>query len=327
MNRFCALILCGLAAVASTIALAHEVRPAYLEIHETGPEQYSVLWKRPARGNAVAKIYVKLPQVCQDDSPRASYGVAGATVQRWSASCAGGLAGQKIQIVGLEKTLIETIMRFERRNGATQTLRLMSGQNSFVAAKPSSFSEVAGVYILLGFEHILLGFDHLCFVLALLLLIADVRRLIWSITAFTVAHSLTLTAATLGYVTTPSGPVEALIAFSIVLVAAEVVSIGRGEVSITARYPWTVAFGFGLLHGLGFAGALSKTGLPNDAIPTALLFFNVGVELGQLAFVAGTLVLFAAVRRIDTRVKMAIAYAIGVIAAYWSIERTVGVIM
>jgi HupE/UreJ protein len=309
---------------------AHEVRPAYLEIRETGPEQYDILWKTPARGDATIRLAVVLPETCAETVPPVSTNDGAANASRWSVKCEGGLAGQEVRIAGLERTLVETIARFERSGGAAQSVRLMGGTTSFMVAEPSTILGVAAVYGVLGIDHILLGFDHLCFVLALLLLIDNVRKLIWTITAFTVAHSITLAAATLGYISAPSGPIEALIALSIALVAAEVVAKHRGQPSPTAERPWLIAFGFGLLHGLGFAGALSETGLPDDAIPVALLFFNIGVEIGQLAFVA-VLLAIAAVARwfIPGRMPQAataVAFAIGTLAAFWTIERVAGII-
>ena len=195
--------------------------------------------------------------------------------------------------------------------------------------------EVATTYLRLGVEHILFGFDHLLFVLALVILVRDWRRVLVTVTAFTVAHSLTLGAATLGFVSVPGPPVEAAIALSIVLVAVEIINARRGTPSLAARWPWLVAFCFGLLHGFGFAGALSQVGLPHHAIPLALLFFNLGVEIGQLAFVGAVLTaswMFRcaaairfeppAVERIVNRLDVIAVYAIGSIAAYWLIERT-----
>lgn len=309
---------------------AHEVRPAYLEIRETAPETYDVLWKVPARGDAVLALEVRLPAVCRRIAPAERTGNAAAMVERWRMTCEGGLAGGEVVIDGLERTMIETIVRYERLDGQSQTARLMPGEAAFVADRPSTALGVARVYLPLGVDHILFGFDHLCFVLALIMLIGDLRRLVWTITAFTAAHSITLAAATLGWVSVPSGPVEAMIAFSIVLVAAEAVAVRRGHPGPTARRPWLVAFAFGLLHGLGFAGALSETGLPGDAIPLALLFFNIGVELGQIAFVLAVVAAMAALSAASVRwpgwARLAPAYAVGVLAAFWTIERTVGLV-
>jgi len=189
-----------------------------------------------------------------------------------------------------------------------------------------TWSVVASTYSLLGIEHILLGVDHLLFVLALLLLVANLRTLFWTITAFTLAHSLTLAAATLGWVHVPQQPVEAIIALSILLVATEIVHWRQGRVGVTRRWPWLVAFTFGLLHGFGFAGALSEIGLPEHAIPVALLFFNLGVEAGQLIFIAASLILWAGLRKLSLpqwawRVPV---YAIGSMSAFWVIDRITG---
>ena len=178
-------------------------------------------------------------------------------------------------------------------------------------------------YFLLGVEHILLGIDHLLFVLALLLLVPGLRMLFWTITSFTLAHSVTLAAATLGFVNFPSRPVEAIIALSILFVASEIIRWRQGHPGISRRWPWLVAFVFGLLHGFGFAGALSEIGLPEHAIPLALLFFNLGVEAGQLLFIAGVLLIWLFLKRLnwpEWSWRMP-AYAIGTVAAFWTIER------
>ena len=323
------LIVC-LQLLFASLALGHEVRPAYFEIRETDAAQYDILWKTPARGDATIRLEVQLPDTCTDVSPRSIVNDGAAQAVRWRVKCDGGLAGQNISIDGLDTTMVEAIVRYERANGATQSVRLMAGEASFVVDKPSTVWGVASVYLPLGVDHILLGFDHLCFVLVLLLLIKDVRRLIWSITAFTVAHSITLAAASLGWVTAPSGPIEALIAFSIAVVAAEVVGVNRGEDIPGSSQPWIIAFAFGLLHGFGFAGALSETGLPADAVPSALLFFNVGVEVGQLVFVACVLAIGLLIRRAWPKLILpastATAYAVGALAAYWTIDRVVSIV-
>ena len=233
--------------------------------------------------------------------------------------------------------MTDVLVRIEDRSGATQTERLTPTKHSFVLKGTASAGEVAITYLFLGIEHILLGFDHLLFVLALVILVRDWRRVAITVTAFTVAHSITLAAATLGFVHVPGPPVEATIALSIMLVAAEIVNARRGQPSLTARWPWLVAFAFGLLHGFGFAGALSEVGLPQHAIPLALLFFNLGVEVGQLAFVAGVMTLawavqWLAARRFEpaqvqqafARFDVAAAYVIGAPATFWLIERTSG---
>jgi len=310
-------------------AVAHEVRPAYLEIRESRPERYEILWKTPARGRATIRLDVLLPETCSDLVPKSVVNDGTAQAVRWRVHCDGGLAGREIRIEGLDQTLVEAIVRFERRDGASQSVRLMEGESSFVVDKPSTLWSVANVYVPLGIDHILLGLDHLCFVLALLLLIRDMRRLVWSITAFTIAHSITLAVATLGYVSAPSGPIEALIAFSIAVVAAEVIAVNRGQNVPGSGRPWIIAFGFGLLHGFGFAGALSETGLPADAVPLALLFFNVGVEIGQLLFVGVVMIVAASLKRLQPKAVLpastTVAYLIGILSAYWTLERAVSI--
>ncbi len=221
--------------------------------------------------------------------------------------------------------MTDVLVRLERADGTTQVTRLSPSEPSFVVEAAPSAMQVAGTYLGLGVEHILLGIDHLLFVLALLILVEGTRRLVATITAFTVAHSLTLGAATLGFVHVPQTPVEAIIALSIVFVATEIVRSRHGSPGLTQRWPWIVAFTFGLLHGFGFAGALTEIGLPAQAVPLALLFFNVGVELGQLAFIAAVALVMVAARRLALpqpawawRVP---AYGIGALAAYWTIER------
>ena len=307
------------------LARAHEVRPGYLELRQTGPEIYDVFWKVPARGDLRLGLYVRLPENCQPITPIARYGMQGAFLERWTIRCAGMLAGRTVAIEGLSTTLTDVLVRVEQSDGTTQVERLTPDSSSVIVQAAPSQAQVAGTYLRLGIEHILGGIDHLLFVLALLLIVKGRWLLLKTITAFTVAHSVTLAVATLGFVHVPQQPVEAVIALSIVFVAAEIVRVRSGQTGLTQRWPWVIAFTFGLLHGFGFAGALSEIGLPQQAIPLALLFFNVGVELGQLLFVAGVMVLGALVRRIvvplPTWAIQLPAYGIGAVAAFWTIER------
>jgi hydrogenase/urease accessory protein HupE len=219
----------------------------------------------------------------------------------------------------------DVIARVERLDGSSQVEALPADKTEFVVRPPAGKAEVAWSYLLLGVEHILGGIDHLLFVLALLLIVRGGKRIIATITAFTVAHSITLVSATMGWMTVPGPPVEAIIALSIVFVAAEVMHGVRGRPGLTARAPWLVAFSFGLLHGFGFAGALAEVGLPQNAIPIALLMFNVGVEIGQLLFVAAMMLLGTTLARLKLSQQAwqlpAAAYGIGCIAAFWTIER------
>ncbi len=317
-----------LLAVLTTTLQAHEVRPGYLALNQTGPESYDVLWKVPAKGGLRLSLQAELPDTCRSPLPHSSRFVGGAFTERWSVSCSGGLTGKTIAIDGLTGTMTDVLVRIERSDGTTQVTRLTPTEPRFVVeALPSSF-QVAGTYLSLGVEHILFGIDHLLFVLALLILVEGRRRLVGTITAFTLAHSLTLAAATLGFVNVPQTPVEAIIALSIVFVASEIVHARQGSPGLTQRAPWIVAFTFGLLHGFGFAGALTEIGLPAQAIPVALLFFNVGVELGQLLFIAGVGLIVVAAKRLEFRPPVwgwrVPAYGIGAVAAFWAIERIAG---
>jgi len=318
-------------------ARADELRPGYLELRQTTPDTYSLLFKIPARGEGLRlAIYVKLPEGTRDvGPPRISFG-EGAYVERRTIRRDGGLTGHAVSIDGLSATSTDVLVRVERLAGAIQTERLSPTKTAFVVQATPGAGEVAATYLRLGIEHILFGFDHLLFVLALVILVRDWRRVAVTVTAFTLAHSITLAAATLGFVHVPSPPVEATIALSIVLVAVEIVNAPHGKPSLTARLPWLVAFSFGLLHGFGFAGALAEVGLPQHAIPVALLFFNVGVEIGQLVFVSAVLSSIWLLRQVASklwetsfvarafdRLDATIAYGIGVVAAYWLVERTV----
>ena len=279
-------------------------------------------------------LYLSLPEGTQDvTAPRALFS-SGAFVERRTVRHAGGLAGKSIAVEGLSATFTDVLVRIEDLAGITQTERLTPTTASFTVKATPGTGEVAVAYLRLGIEHILGGVDHLLFVLALIILVGGWRRVVITVTAFTIAHSITLAAATLGFVNVPARPVEAMIALSIVLVAAEIVNARRGRPSLTARWPWLVAFAFGLLHGFGFAGALSEVGLPQHAVPLALLFFNLGVEIGQLAFVALVMVLaWGLPRAMDglalpgrdwmrAHAAVAAAYLVGALAAYWLIDRT-----
>ena len=335
MKRFL-ILFAVLGVLIAQPARPDELRPGYLELRQTAPGTYSLLFKIPARGeNLRLAIYLNLPEGTQDvGPPRASFS-DGAYVERRTIRRDGGLSGRAVTVEGLSATSTDVLVRVESLAGAIQTERLSPTRTAFVIQATPGAGEVAATYLRLGIEHILFGFDHLLFVLALVILVREWRRVAVTVTAFTIAHSITLAAATLGFVNVPGPPVEATIALSIVLVSVEILNARRGKPSLTARLPWLVAFSFGLLHGFGFAGALAEVGLPQHAIPVALLFFNVGVETGQLVFVAALLSLIwllryaasqllaaALVKRAFDRLDVTIAYGIGVVAAYWLIERT-----
>ena len=318
----------GLLCLLATPTQAHEMRPGYLEITEVTPAAYTVLWKVPMRGDLRLQLDPKFPDSCSDAVPPAARSAGGALITNWTIRCDDGLADQSIAITGLENTLTDVLVRVQHLEGATQTTRITPREPSFTVTGSPSKLALSATYLWLGIEHILLGIDHLLFVFALLLIVSGVRRLIWTITAFTLAHSITLAGATLGYVHVPQQPVEAIIALSILFLATEIVHSRRGRPGYAERWPWLVAFIFGLLHGFGFAGALAEVGLPEHAIPFALVFFNVGVELGQLAFVAVVLSLTWLIHKFKAfplqPAEMVTTYIIGGVAAYWTIERVTG---
>jgi hypothetical protein len=249
--------------------------------------------------------------------------------ERREVVCEGGLAGRKVSIKGLTRVRTDVLVRVDYMNGGTESLRATPAAPRVTLAGQRNLFQVAATYLALGVEHILLGIDHLLFVVTLLLLVSGWRPLLGTVTAFTVAHSITLAGATLGLVSAPSALIESLIALSIVVVAAEVILLHRGEAGIAIERPWLIAFAFGLLHGFGFAGALSAVGLPSEAVPAALLFFNLGVEAGQLLFItalllgARVLAMLGAASAIAWRPFM--AYGIGTMAAFWAIERTAAI--
>lgn len=310
-------------------AHAHEVRPAYLEVKETAPGQFSVLWRTPVLAGMRLPVALKLPDGVSDVKDRTTQELTDSLLERrWVDAGPNGLAGKRIEFPGLQLTITDVLVRIEMLDGRTWSTLVRPSQAWIeIAATPSGW-EVAGTYLRLGIEHILGGVDHLLFVLALVLLVKGWKRLVGTITAFTVAHSITLAAATLGWVQMPGPPVEACIALSILLVAAELLR-AHDRASLALRWPWLMAFAFGLLHGLGFAGALREIGLPQQAIPLALFFFNVGVELGQLLFIAAVLAFAASARRIARRIAThppawawrVPPYAIGGVAGFWLIQR------
>ncbi len=339
MIRSCLLMLATVLAISlAGNASAHEVRPGYLALRQTDAVTYSVLWKVPAIGDRRLSIHPKFPENCTPIAEPVKFEAAGSYNERATLSCKGGIVGGTIAIDGLAATVTDVIVRLSRMDNSVQTVRLTPSAPSFIVETVPGQWEVAATYLKLGVEHILLGIDHLLFVLALLILVKGWRRLVGTITAFTIAHSITLAAATLGFVQVPRPPVEAVIALSIVFVAGEIIHRRQGRPGLTERWPWVVAFIFGLLHGLGFASALNEVGLPQHAIPVALLFFNVGVEIGQLFFIGCILTMIACAvlmaksqnrngdiaKRAFAASDAVAAYIIGTVAAFWLVERTLG---
>ncbi len=309
----------------SVSSFAHELRPAYLELREETPGNFSVLWKTPMRGEMRLALTPEFSGKTQNLTPVITRDTGGAAVQTWQLRAVEPLAGQSVRIAGLEGTMTDALVRFEFLDGSAWVKRLTAAEPAAVIPARQNGWSVASVYLKLGIEHILTGIDHLLFVLALIIITRGGWKLVKTVTAFTVAHCLTLTAATLGFVHVPQRPVEAVIALSIVFVAAEIVQGYRGHEGIALRAPWVVAFAFGLLHGLGFASGLSEAGLPQGHIPLALLFFSCGVEIGHLLFVATVLGLVALGRRIRIPfprwAELVPPYAIGSVAMFWVIQR------
>ena len=305
---------------------ADEIRPAYLEVSEKSPDLFSLLWKVPAKGDKKLSLAVILPNNCTNKSQPRRQLVNAAYIERWMSVCEGGLSEQTISIQGLGTTNTDVLLRLEFLDNTSQSVQLTPVNNSYTVSTTASPWQIVRTYTWLGITHILLGFDHLLFVFALLLIVKSMRRLLWTITAFTLAHSLTMAGATLGIVNIPQVPVEAMIALSILFLAMEIIHEKQGKVGLTSRYPWLIAFIFGLLHGFGFAGALSEIGLPQQAITLALIFFNIGVELGQLMFVATVVLIALALQRLKhpdilQKVETVVVYAIGGLSSFWVFER------
>lgn len=304
---------------------AHELRPGVLELREGQPGTYSLLWKRPAGGEVEIRIAPVLPPECRAASPGATLLTPGALVVRGTIACEGGLRGRTIAIDGLQSTLTDVLVRVYHADGWLETHLVKPFDPQVTLGERTSALQRSGAYLRLGVEHILLGVDHLLVVLGLLLIVRDRWVLVKTITAFTVAHSITLAAATLGFASVPVLPLNAAIALSILFLGPEIVRARRGQTSFTIRHPWVVAFAFGLLHGFGFASGLTTMGLPPAEIPLALLMFNVGVELGQLGFIALILLLERAFRVLEIQwprfVTALPGLMVGSLGAYWTIQR------
>jgi len=303
---------------------AHEVRPAYFSLTQITDTTFQAVWKIPAMGTAIPKIQLVLPDNWTIISEQANL-LPGNLRRTYTILIPEGIEGGQLRFQGQEKTLIDVLVFIKKSDGIQYSSMIKPSNPTYVIPiKPERLSTIK-TYLILGFEHIILGIDHLLFVLALLLITVGFKKLIKTITAFTVAHSITLSLATLGVMGLPSAPVEAVIALSIVFLAVELVHYYNGKEGLTVRHPWVVAFIFGLLHGFGFAGALSDVGLPQTDIPVALLFFNVGVELGQIAFVLVVSAIIWILTKTKftwpVRLKKVPAYAIGSMASFWLIER------
>jgi len=325
-HGFMAFCLSVLAFVGWGQALAHESQPGLLEIKQLGNVRYEITWRAP--------IYYSRPHPASVQLPDTWITIGDPTVRQLPDSAlhrrivevpGGSIDGSVIRFPGLETTITDVFVRVLRLDGSqvSQVVRPFQPYAELRGERPWYVS--SGEYVVLGFNHILMGIDHLLFVLGLLIIVKGRRMLIKTITAFTIAHSITLALATLGYASIPGPPLNAAIALSILFLGPEIVRVWRGETSFTIRHPWVVAFSFGLLHGFGFASGLSTVGMPRAEIPFALLAFNIGVELGQLVFVLLILLGYRALKVLQFRwphwVEFAPGYAIGSLGAYWTIQR------
>lgn len=299
---------------------AHEVRPAYLELTETAEAEFAVTWKQPVRDGRRLRIDPIFPADCEQGEPVVAI-VGGALVSRWTIECA--LDAGKIRIAGLNRTLTDALVRIDRLDGDDVSTVLRPAAPALDLAGPGGTA--TGAYLRIGIDHILQGIDHLLFVVGMVLLVR-LGQLFLTITAFTIAHSITLAASALAGITLPGTPVEIAIALSISLLALEAIYRMRGRETLGSRWPWLIAFGFGLIHGFGFAGALADIGLPKGAELTALLLFNMGVEIGQIAVVIGLLALAWALSQLSQRVtaplRLTAAYVIGISGVFWAMERS-----
>jgi len=308
-------------------ALAHEVRPAYLQITEGSDQHYQILWKQPVMGEMAVHLAPHLSSGWLKEKPASVETTASFAIKTWNIAPArdAALEGQTVSIEGLENTITDAFVVIRLADGSQSRIILTPTRTSETLHLSSRSASSLTGFLSLGIEHILTGIDHLLFVLGLLLIVRDRWTLLKTVTAFTVAHSLTLAAATLGYVQAPVPFVNAAIALSILFLGPEIVRRWRGGTSLAIRYPWVIAFAFGLLHGFGFASGLSAVGLPRHDIPLALLLFNVGVEIGQLAFVLLILWLAHAFEvlaiRWPTVVQRLPGYTVGVLGAFWTIQR------
>jgi HupE / UreJ protein len=326
VTRRAALLLCCLLSVGVSQLHAHTSLPGYLELKETGPGAFDLTWRVPTAEGPPPAIYPVLPRNCVNAKELVVEAAPGSVIERGSIRCSGkGLEGGVIEISGLKVTILDVLLRVKFTDGTSVSHMLRPLEPSWTVQKSGTNKVDAWGYVSLGIRHILYGIDHVLFVLGLLLIVRSHGVLFKTITAFTVAHTITLGLAAFGVVRVPPTPVEAAIALSIVFLAVESAQYQRGREGLSFRQPWIVAFAFGLLHGFGFAGTLSRIGIPSGDIPLALLFFNVGVEGGQLAFVAAFLAFVHCLRSLEIQwpawTRPIPAYAIGSVASFWLVQR------
>jgi len=309
----------------SGAAAGHAFAPSLLEIRETAPGEAAVRWKQPAIRVSGSSLLPILPSGCHESSQHKARTEDTGIVETWAIACPGGLIGRTVRVEGIAESRANVLLRLVLADRRSVRHVLTADAPSFAVPEREGKWDVLTSYGRIGIEHILTGFDHLLFVLGLVLLVGGGRRLVWTVTAFTLGHSVTLALAVLGLVHVPQQPIEAGIALSIYILAVQLGPFRPSRPSLMTRFPWLMAGMFGLLHGLGFAGALAEVGLPNGEIPLALFAFNVGIELGQLAFVGVVLSLWWGLRALPWRwpapAAYAPAYAMGSLAVFWFLER------
>ena len=306
---------------------AHRFAPSMLKVNETAPQQYNMVWKTPAQGVSNVPLEPLWPESCEIKNASPPQLENTGVVTSWQLQCADlgedGLVGEILGVSGLGANQASAMVMVSLLDGRQYQQVLDTEQPEFVVPAESTAGDVAGDYTGLGIEHIWTGIDHLMFVFGLLLLVGGGRRLLWTITAFTLGHSITLSLVTLGMFDYPVALVEFTIALSIFVLAVELTRTEKHDA--LWRNPWWLAGGFGLLHGMGFAGALAETGLPQDNVPLALLFFNVGIELGQIAFILVILAVWYVIKRPlapwQDRLLPVPVYILGALSAMWCIER------
>jgi hydrogenase/urease accessory protein HupE len=324
------LSLCIITGIIPSSVSADEFAPALLQINERDAGWVDVIWKIPVKQNRGLGLTPVLPDFLEPVGTHSGKQVTGAWVEHRTYRTDGqSLTGATLEIDGLDLIPTDALIRITLIDGSQHSTILRSGNTSYTIPERATKIEVAGAYWKMGTIHILEGADHLLFVLALLLIVSGLIPLLKAVTAFTVAHSITLVLATLELVRLPSSPTEAIIALSIVFLACEIIHQRNGVIGLTERWPWLIAFLFGLFHGLGFAGALSEIGVPQHEVPMALLMFNVGVETGQLLFIGAVISLMALFKRLPLRLPkdswQVVPYSIGSIAAFWTIERVASI--
>lgn len=330
MNRpFNSLLLLFLL-FATTSVIAHESRPFLLEIKEIQSDTYSVLWKSPEGGLMKGKLYPVFPKSCAEKTSAAS-DLSYARVSNQLLYCEGGLAGKSISVHGLDLNIgISAFVRISFLSGQTHTKILLNISPEYLVPEKENKATIIRSYTVLGMKHIAFGADHLLFIICLMILVQNYKLLLWTITGFTIAHSISLAASVLSLVRLPTAYVECCIALSIVFLAADIVRGNRQCLSY--RLPFLVSSFFGLFHGLGFANVLMELGLPQTELGLGLLFFNLGVELGQIAFILLILSLGLIVRLIRQHIswrdrglkwyqERVLSPAIGCVAAFWVIQR------